>query len=59
MPLACARGASSSTELLDQRDASANGRASRSSLPASILEKSRISSISDSSVSPEVFAALA
>ena len=36
-----------------------NGRASRSSRPASILEKSRISSISDSSVSPEVFTALA
>ena len=45
-------------DLLDQR-ASANGRASRSSRPASILEKSRISSISDSSVSPEVFTALA
>ena len=39
--------------------ASANGRASRSSLPASILEKSSISSISDNSVSPEVFTALA
>ena len=38
-------------------DASANGRDSISSLPASIFEKSRISSISVSNVSPEVFAA--
>ena len=38
---------------------SANGRAARSSFPASILERSRISSISDSSVSPEVFTAFA
>ena len=58
MPLACARGASSST-VSSTRETSANGRASSSSLPASILEKSRISPISDSSVSPEVLAALA
>ena len=42
--------------LLDQA-ASANGRAARSSRPASILEKSRTSSISDNSVSPDVFTA--
>ena len=34
-----------------------NGRASRSSFPASILEKSRISSINDNNVSPDVLAA--
>ena len=38
--------------------ASENGCGSSSSLPASILEKSRISSISDSSASPEVLVAL-
>ena len=56
MPLPCARGASSSTVFLDQRRQARRGGFSRSSLPASILEKSRISSISDSSVSPEVLA---
>ncbi len=58
MRFACARGASSSTTS-SASAASANERASRSSLPASIFEKSRISSISDSSVSPEVLIALA
>ena len=41
MSLACARGLSSSASS-STRVASPNGRASRSSLPASILEKSRI-----------------
>ncbi len=55
--LAWARGASNSTAS-SISVASRNGRASRSSLPASILEKSKISPISDSKVSPEVFTAL-
>ena len=45
-------------DLLDQRRSARTAAASRSSLPASILEKSRISSISDSSASPEVLTAL-
>ena len=56
-PLACARGPSSSTTS-STRSVSENGCVSSSSLPASILEKSRISSISDSSASPEVLVAL-
>ena len=45
-PFACARGPSSSAAS-STKAASANGRAARSMRPASILEKSRISSISD------------
>ncbi len=56
-PLAWARGASSSTTSSTSA-ASENGCGSSSSLPASILEKSRISSISDSSASPEALVAL-
>ena len=51
------RARASSSTASSTKSASANGRAARSSLPASILEKSSISSISDSSVSPEVFTA--
>ncbi len=43
-------------DILDHR-AQREGRASRSMRPASIFERSRISSISDSSVSPDVFTA--
>ena len=56
-PLAWARGPNSST-ISSTSGSSANGRGSSSSLPASILEKSRTSSISDSSASPEVLVAL-
>ena len=44
--------------VLDQRGERRTARAASSSLPASILEKSRISSISDSSASPDVLVAL-
>ena len=55
-PLAWARGPKQLDRFLD-KGSSANGRAAKSSRPASILKKSRISSISVSSVSPEVLTA--
>ena len=56
-PLAWARGPSSST-MSSIIVVSENGCDSNSSLPASTLEKSKISSISDSSALPEVTVAL-
>jgi hypothetical protein len=54
MPLAWARGANSSTTS-STSGRNANGLMSRSSRPASILEKSRMSSIRQASASPDGF----